>query len=44
MVGCTGHPADSHDVLWFMLKKDKQGRCMECGSGMSSGLVRRVLD
>ncbi|KAH6909070.1 cytochrome c oxidase polypeptide IV [Coprinopsis sp. MPI-PUGE-AT-0042] len=32
MVGCTGSPADSHDVLWFMLKKDKQGRCMECGS------------
>ncbi|KAF8977167.1 cytochrome c oxidase subunit VB-domain-containing protein [Cyathus striatus] len=25
-------PADSHDVHWFLLKKDKQARCMECGS------------
>ncbi|KAF9003974.1 cytochrome c oxidase polypeptide IV [Cyathus striatus] len=32
IVGCTGFPADSHDVHWFLLKKDKQARCMECGS------------
>ncbi|RXW21723.1 hypothetical protein EST38_g4120 [Candolleomyces aberdarensis] len=32
LVGCTGFPADSHDVLWFTLKKDKLGRCTECGS------------
>ncbi|EEB95268.1 hypothetical protein MPER_05787, partial [Moniliophthora perniciosa FA553] len=25
-------PADSHDVLWFALKKDRQHRCIECGS------------
>ncbi|KAF4596590.1 Cytochrome c oxidase subunit 4 [Pleurotus pulmonarius] len=32
IVGCTGSPADSHDILWFNLKKDKLGRCTECGS------------
>ncbi|KAK7050954.1 Cytochrome c oxidase subunit 4 [Paramarasmius palmivorus] len=32
LVGCTGSPADSHDVLWFALKKDRQHRCIECGS------------
>ncbi|KAF9048608.1 putative COX4-cytochrome-c oxidase chain IV, partial [Panaeolus papilionaceus] len=32
IVGCTGVPADSHDVTWFTLHKDKQGRCTECGS------------
>lgn len=33
IIGCTGVPADSHDVIWFNLHKDKQGRCKECGSG-----------
>lgn len=32
IIGCTGVPADSHDVIWFNLHKDKQGRCKECGS------------
>ncbi|KIM39815.1 hypothetical protein M413DRAFT_50830, partial [Hebeloma cylindrosporum] len=32
IVGCTGVPADSHDILWFNLKKDQQARCTECGS------------
>ncbi|KAE9400197.1 cytochrome c oxidase polypeptide IV [Gymnopus androsaceus JB14] len=32
LVGCTGSPADSHDVLWFPLMKDHQHRCLECGS------------
>ncbi|KAF8638278.1 hypothetical protein AX17_002299 [Amanita inopinata Kibby_2008] len=32
IVGCTGFPADSHDITWFTLKKDKQARCTECGS------------
>ncbi|KAI3615042.1 cytochrome c oxidase polypeptide mitochondrial precursor [Moniliophthora roreri] len=32
LVGCTGSPADSHDVLWFALKKGRQHRCTECGS------------
>jgi len=31
IIGCTGFPADSHDVLWFTVKKDKQARCTECG-------------
>ena len=33
MVGCSGSPADSHDVLWFMVRKEKLARCTECGSG-----------
>jgi len=32
IVGCTGSPADSHDIHWFNMKKDKQARCTECGS------------
>ncbi|EAU85445.1 cytochrome c oxidase polypeptide IV [Coprinopsis cinerea okayama7 len=32
MIGCTGSPADSHDVTWFMVNKDKISRCVECGS------------
>jgi len=32
LVGCSGSPADSHDVLWFNLTKQKQARCSECGS------------
>ncbi|KAG7089552.1 hypothetical protein E1B28_011225 [Marasmius oreades] len=35
LVGCTGSPADSHDVLWFPLLKGRQHRCLECGSGAS---------
>jgi cytochrome c oxidase subunit 5b len=33
IVGCTGFPADSHDVLWFNLTEKKKGRCPECGNG-----------
>ncbi|ORY08659.1 cytochrome c oxidase subunit VB-domain-containing protein [Clohesyomyces aquaticus] len=32
-VGCTGVPADSHNVLWISLSREEPtGRCMECGS------------
>ncbi|KAF9732619.1 hypothetical protein PMIN06_012234 [Paraphaeosphaeria minitans] len=32
-VGCTGCPADSHNVLWITLTREEpQARCMECGS------------
>ncbi|KAF2437513.1 COX5B-domain-containing protein [Karstenula rhodostoma CBS 690.94] len=32
-VGCTGYPADSHNVLWITLTREEpQARCMECGS------------
>ena len=33
IVGCTGSPADSHNLLWFSVYHDKQARCGECGSG-----------
>ncbi|THH20739.1 hypothetical protein EW146_g694 [Bondarzewia mesenterica] len=32
LVGCTGSPVDSHDLLWLTLTKDKMRRCPECGS------------
>ncbi|TRM64790.1 cytochrome c oxidase subunit VB-domain-containing protein [Schizophyllum amplum] len=32
IIGCTGSPADSHHILWFHVRKDKQTRCTECGS------------
>ena len=32
-VGCTGSPADSHDLLWFHVTTEKPSRCPECGSG-----------
>jgi hypothetical protein len=33
IVGCTGSPADSHDILWFRVTTEKTSRCPECGSG-----------
>jgi len=39
MVGCTGSPADSHDILWFRLTTEKPSRCPECGSGTYSTFV-----
>ncbi|KAG6908690.1 hypothetical protein DXG01_003704 [Tephrocybe rancida] len=32
IIGCTGSPADSHDVLWFNLTQERHARCTECGS------------
>lgn len=34
-MGCTGAPAESHDVLWFSVTTKKTTRCPECGSGTS---------
>jgi len=32
-VGCTGCPADSHNVIWLTLSREEPvSRCMECGS------------
>ncbi|KIJ66857.1 hypothetical protein HYDPIDRAFT_85689 [Hydnomerulius pinastri MD-312] len=32
IVGCTGSPADSHELHWFTLRQHKNRRCPECGS------------
>ncbi|KAN0093165.1 Cytochrome c oxidase subunit Vb domain containing protein [Tylopilus felleus] len=32
IVGCTGSPAESHELHWFTLRQDKIRRCSECGS------------
>ncbi|KAK7513584.1 cytochrome c oxidase subunit VB-domain-containing protein [Phyllosticta citriasiana] len=32
-VGCTGHPADSHTVIWLTMSRERPlERCPECGS------------
>ncbi|CED84102.1 Cytochrome c oxidase, subunit Vb/COX4 [Phaffia rhodozyma] len=31
LVGCTGYPVDSHDLLWYSLKGEEIARCAECG-------------
>ncbi|OAA67823.1 cytochrome c subunit [Niveomyces insectorum RCEF 264] len=31
--GCTGYPADSHNVVWIGLSRERPiGRCSECGN------------
>ncbi|KZT07575.1 cytochrome c oxidase polypeptide IV [Laetiporus sulphureus 93-53] len=32
IVGCTGSPADSHNLVWMNLTTTKNRRCSECGS------------
>ncbi|KAF8558140.1 COX5B-domain-containing protein [Imleria badia] len=32
IVGCTGSPAESHELHWFTLRQHKTRRCPECGS------------
>nr|VWO99167.1 Alcohol dehydrogenase 1 [Ganoderma boninense] len=32
VIGCTGSPADSHELLWMNLTREKNRRCPECGS------------
>jgi len=39
IVGCTGSPADSHDVLWFRVTTEKPQRCPECGSAYAIDLA-----
>ncbi|KAK9472701.1 COX5B-domain-containing protein [Dipodascopsis tothii] len=31
-IGCSGSPADSHEVEWALLRHDVIERCPECGS------------
>lgn len=33
IIGCTGSPAESHELLWMNLTAQKNRRCPECGSG-----------
>ncbi|KAI0775306.1 cytochrome c oxidase subunit VB-domain-containing protein [Trametes elegans] len=32
LVGCTGSPAESHELLWMNVTREKNRRCPECGS------------
>ncbi|KAI9472155.1 MAG: cytochrome c oxidase subunit VB-domain-containing protein [Benjaminiella poitrasii] len=39
-VGCTGFPAESHDVIWINLDKSHEhDRCPECGSVFTMDFV-----
>ena len=31
IIGCTGIPKDSHELMWFRVYMDKLGRCPLCG-------------
>ncbi|KAK9453484.1 cytochrome c oxidase subunit VB-domain-containing protein [Dipodascopsis uninucleata] len=31
-LGCTGVPADSHDIEWMAATPERPSRCLECGS------------
>jgi len=45
VIGCTGHPAESHVTMWMKLTKDiKHHRCPHCGSGTySNGCMANYL-
>ncbi|KAK3215753.1 hypothetical protein GRF29_8g963430 [Pseudopithomyces chartarum] len=44
-VGCTGCPADSHNVLWITLTREEPvARCMECGSAYKMHYVGPAED
>ncbi|GJE88645.1 COX5B-domain-containing protein [Phanerochaete sordida] len=32
IIGCTGSPAESHELHWMTLKLNERPRCPECGS------------
>ncbi|KAK7033149.1 cytochrome c oxidase subunit VB-domain-containing protein [Favolaschia claudopus] len=32
VIGCTGSPSDSHDIVWIDVPHDRQRFCTECGS------------
>ncbi|EMD33511.1 hypothetical protein CERSUDRAFT_26055, partial [Gelatoporia subvermispora B] len=32
IIGCTGSPAESHELHWMNLTTEKVRRCPECGS------------
>lgn len=32
IIGCTGSPAESHELHWMTLKLGEHPRCPECGS------------
>lgn len=44
-VGCTGCPADSHNVIWITLTREEpKSRCMECGSAYEMHYVGPAED
>ncbi len=44
IVGCTGFPADSHEIVWFECDVNKgSGRCPECGQAFAIHLVNQHL-
>jgi cytochrome c oxidase subunit 5b len=44
IVGCSGFPVDSHELMWFECDVEKgPGRCPECGQAFAIQLVNQHL-
>lgn len=44
MVGCSGFPVESHELMWFNVSKEKgPGRCPECGQAFAIQLANQDL-
>ena len=44
IVGCSGFPVDSHELMWFECDVEKgPGRCPECGQAFGIQLVNQHL-
>lgn len=42
IVGCTGYPVDSHELMWFEADVNKgPGRCPECGQAFAIEMVNQ---
>lgn len=42
IVGCSGFPVDSHELMWFKCEDGKApGRCPECGQAFAIKLVNQ---
>lgn len=44
IVGCSGFPVDSHELMWFQAKLNNPGRCPECGQVFAIKLVNTDLE
>jgi len=44
IVGCSGFPVDSHELMWFECDVGKgPGRCPECGQAFAIKMVNRMV-
>lgn len=44
IVGCSGFPTDSHELMWFEVRQTKgTSRCPECGQAFAIELVNQEI-